>query len=112
VIRHACLGCPSGPAPTVLPLAVAMIEPAFQTLLVPTVGAAALMEPRQNVARQSPARQTRSRRTISPATARRLRRRDWTTMMASCHFRTSRMWWPDEGCPTRLDAKIYLSRLR
>jgi hypothetical protein len=34
------------PAPTVFPLAVPMIEPAFQPLLVVAVGAAALTESR------------------------------------------------------------------
>ena len=41
------------PAPTVFPLAVAMIQPAFQTLLVATVGAAALTEPRLAAAGQA-----------------------------------------------------------
>ena len=42
MIRHA----PLRSTPAVFPLAVTMIEPAFQTLLVAAVGASALMEPR------------------------------------------------------------------
>ena len=42
MIRHARLR----PAPAVFPLAVRMIEPAFQTLLVAAVGASALTKPR------------------------------------------------------------------
>jgi hypothetical protein len=42
MIRHRRLR----PAPAVFPLAVAMIEPAFQTLLVATVGPSALAKPR------------------------------------------------------------------
>ena len=49
MIRHARLL----PAPAVFPLAVAMIEPAFQTLLVATVGTAALPEPRLAAAGQA-----------------------------------------------------------
>jgi hypothetical protein len=40
VIRHARLP----PAPAVFPLAVAMIEPGFQTLLVAAIGTSVLME--------------------------------------------------------------------
>jgi hypothetical protein len=100
--RHTRLGCPLDPAPTVFPLAVPIIEPAFQTLLVAAVGAAwrrqvrlqsrcprSPREQSKNVVRQSPAGQTRSRRTISPGTAMRLRTQDCTTMTASCHLETS-----------------------
>jgi hypothetical protein len=49
MIRHAG----SRPAPAVCPLAVAMIEPAFQTVLVAAVGASALTEPRLAAACQA-----------------------------------------------------------
>src|SRR5580658_1191571 len=65
-------------------------------------------------------------RIISPATVMRLRRRDWTTMMASCHVRTGLDVMARRGLPCRnpvasnggllplpaVDAKIYLGRLR
>ena|ERR1051325_5341762 len=41
MIRHASLE----PAPAILPLLIAMVEPSFGTLLVTTIGVAALAEP-------------------------------------------------------------------
>ena len=51
MIRHARWHLPA--APPVFPLAVAMIEPSFGTLLVPFVGALALLTPRLFAAMQA-----------------------------------------------------------
>ena len=121
MIRHARLGCPLGPAPTVFPLAIAMIEPAFQTLLVAAVSAAALTEPRLAAAYEAaitlPAITVRTEKKRRAAIASQASPKPQNHFARNRHaspqagldnddgfvplLETARMWWPDEGLPYR-----------